>query len=113
VEDGGQILQQVLFFGLLILGLYLLAVRPQRARAKALARVRAAVEVGSRVITTAGIHATVITIEGDEVVLEIAPDVRVRFARLAVVALLQPTEPTEPTGPTEPTKPTEPTGGDR
>lgn len=104
MDDGGQVLQQVLFLGLLVLGLYLLAIRPQRARAKALARVRAAVEVGSRVITTAGIHATVITIEDDEVLLDIAPDVHVRFARLAIVALLEPTGPTRLTGPTGPAK---------
>lgn len=93
MDNGGQVLQQVLFFGLLVLGLYLLAVRPQRARAKALSRVRAAVKVGSRVITTAGIHATVTAIADDEVVLEIAPDVQVRFARLAVVGLLEPAGP--------------------
>jgi len=104
VEDGGQVLQQVLFFGLLILGLYLLAVRPQRARAKALARVRTAVEVGSRVITTAGIHATVIALADDEVLLEIAPDVQVRFARLAVVALLEPPPTPEPPPAPEPAK---------
>ncbi len=56
---GGQALQQLLFFALLVFGLYVLAIRPQRTRAKALAQVRAALEPGRRVMTTAGIHATV------------------------------------------------------
>lgn len=88
--DDGQVLQQLLFFGLLIFGLYLLAIRPQRARARALAQVRASVRPGSRVITTAGIHATVVAIEEDEdvLVLEIAPGVHVRFVSAAVVRIV-------------------------
>jgi preprotein translocase subunit YajC len=93
VDGGGQALQQVLFFGLLILGLYLLAIRPQRARAKALAQVRADLQVGSQVITTAGIYAEVRAIDGDVVTLQVAPGVDVRFATAAVVRLLQPRDP--------------------
>ena len=89
----GQALQQVAFFALLVLGLYVLAIRPQRARARALAEVRAGLSVGSRVITTAGIHATVRAIEGEEVDLELAPGVVVRFAGGSVVRIVEP-EPT-------------------
>jgi len=85
-----EALQQLLFFALLIGGFYLLAIRPQRARAKALVQVRAGLAEGSRVITTAGIHATVVAVEGDEVVLEIAPGVPVRFTSAAVVRVLTP-----------------------
>jgi preprotein translocase subunit YajC len=91
---GGQALQQLLFFALLVFGLYVLAIRPQRARAKALAQVRAALEPGRRVMTTAGIHATVAAVEEGVVVLEVAPGVLVRFADAAVVRLLD-----EPAGP--------------
>jgi preprotein translocase subunit YajC len=94
---GGQALQQVLFFSLLIFGLYVLAIRPQRARARAMAQVRASLAPGRRVITTAGIHATVRSVEPGEVVLEIAPDVLVRFADGAVVRVLDsPGDPQEP-----------------
>ena len=85
---GGPALQQLLFFALLIFGLYVLAIRPQRQRARALAEVRASLAPGSRVVTTAGIHATVRSVEGGEVVLEIAPGVLVRFADGAVVRVL-------------------------
>ena len=99
MDDGGsQVLQQVLFFGLLLLGLYLLAIRPQRARAKALAEVRAGLQVGSRVMTTAGIHGTVVALPGTDgagaaeeagtVLIEVAPGVRIRFATAAVVRIL-------------------------
>ena len=86
--NDGQVLQQVLFFALLLFGLYVLAIRPQRARARALAEAQASVVPGSRVITTAGIHATVAAVEDDVFVLEIAPGVPVRFVRAAVVRVL-------------------------
>ena len=87
--NDGQVLQQILFFGLLAFGLYLLAIRPQRARARALAAVQAAAAPGKRVITTAGIHATVVAVEeGGLLVLEIAPGVHVRFVTAAVVRIL-------------------------
>jgi preprotein translocase subunit YajC len=101
VDDGSQLLQQVLFFALLLFGFYLLAIRPQRARAKAMAEVRSGLQVGSRVMTTAGIHGTVVAIstsdgaaEGadpalaDTVLLEVAKGVHVRFATPAVVRIL-------------------------
>ena len=90
----GAALQQLLFFALLLFGLYVLVIRPQRMRAKALAEVRAALAPGRRVMTTAGIHATVVSVEDGIAVLEVAPGVHVRFADAAVVRLLD-----EPTGP--------------
>ncbi|MDP9466040.1 MAG: preprotein translocase subunit YajC [Actinomycetota bacterium] len=90
---GDPALQQLLFFALLVFGLYVLAIRPQRARARAQAQVRAALEPGRRVMTTAGIHASVVAVEGSVVVLEVAPGVHVRFADAAVVRLLD--EPTQ------------------
>ncbi len=91
----GAALQQLLFFALLVFGLYVLAIRPQRARARALAQVRAGLAPGRRVMTTAGIHATVVAVEDGIAVLEVAPGVHVRFADAAVVRMLD--EPTEST----------------
>ncbi len=89
-ESGSAVLQQVAFFALLLIGFYLLAIRPQRTRAKALAEVRAALAPGSRVITTAGIHATVLETGDETVLLEVAPGVHMRFATAAVVRIVEP-----------------------
>ena len=85
-------LQDLAFFAVLALGLYLLMIRPQRARARAIAQVRSGLTVGSTVLTTAGIHATVLDVpeDRDTVLLEVAPGVPVRFASAAVVRILQP-----------------------
>ena len=96
----GQALQQLLFFAILVFGLYLLVIRPQRVRAKALAQVRAALAPGVRVVTTAGIHGTVVAVEDDEVLVEIARGVRVRFMTAAMVRAVPPgTAAADGTGP--------------
>ena len=88
MDGGSAALQQLIFFALLIVGLYFLAIRPQRKRAQALAEVRAGLRPGSRVMTAGGMHGTVTEIDGDTVVLEVAPGVPVRFASAAVVRVL-------------------------
>lgn len=80
--------QDLVFFVFAGLAAWFLLIRPQRARARALQEVREALAVGSRVITTAGLHATVAELDGDTVLLEIAPGVRARFSAGAVVRVL-------------------------
>ena len=80
--------QDLVFFVFAGLAFWFLLIRPQRARAKALQEVREALDVGTRVMTTAGLHATVAAVEGDTVLLEIAPGVQARFAASAVVRVL-------------------------
>jgi preprotein translocase subunit YajC len=84
--------EDILFFVVLLLGLWLLLIRPQRARAKAVAQVRAGLAVGACVMTTAGIHGTVMDLDGDDgtLLLEISPGVPVRFASAAVVRIIEP-----------------------
>ena len=92
--------QDIAFFAVLGLGFYLLLIRPQRARAKALAEVRSGLSVGSRVMTTAGIHATVVEVgDDDTVLLQVSPGVVVRFAAGAVVRILEPDRDASADGP--------------
>lgn len=88
---------------LLLVGLYILLIRPQRSRAKALAKVRESVRPGSQVITTAGLYATVLEVAEDQVlVLEIAPGVHARFASAAVVKVLDDNSAGDGTGDPDP-----------
>ena len=91
--------QDLVFFAFAGLAAWFLLIRPQRARARALQEVREALAVGSRVITTAGLHATVAKLDGDTVLLEIAPGVRARFAAAAVVRVLTDAQPSGPSVP--------------
>ena len=68
-------------FGLL----YFVMIRPQRNRQRQAQQTQNEVMPGSRVRTTAGMYATVVSVEGEDVVLEIAPGVNVRYMRRAIM----------------------------
>ena len=71
----------VVLFGLL----YFVTIRPQRNRQRAAQQTQREVEPGTRVRTTAGMYATVISVEDQDVVLEVSPGVEVRFLRRAIM----------------------------
>ena len=71
----------VALFGLL----YFVMIRPQRNRQRQAAQMQNEVVPGQRVRTTAGMYATVTSIEGDDVVLEVAPGINVRYMRRAIM----------------------------
>jgi len=76
---------------LLALVFFLLIVRPMRERQKqfnALRQMQEALQVGSRVMISSGIHGTIRSIDEDTVGLEVAPDVVVTVARAAVAEVL-------------------------
>jgi preprotein translocase subunit YajC len=68
-------------FGLL----YFVMIRPQRNRQRQAQQMQSGVVPGQRVRTTAGMYATVVSVEGDDVVLEVAPGVNVRYMRRAIM----------------------------
>lgn len=81
---------------LLIAVFYFLLIRPQQRQRRQMANLQQSLEPGSRVMTTAGMLATVVAIEGDEVVLEVAPGVHSRFVRRAIGNIIPPEQPTGP-----------------
>jgi preprotein translocase subunit YajC len=67
---------------------YFLLFRPQRRRQQQQAQMQRQIQPGQRVMTTAGMLATVVAVEDDAVVLEIAPGVETRFVKQAVGQVL-------------------------
>ena len=76
----------VVFIGLI----YFMAIRPGRNRQKKVAQQQNTVLPGARVRTTAGMYATVVAVDGDDVVLEVAPDIEVRYLKRAIMEVLSP-----------------------
>ncbi len=64
--------------------LWFLIVRPQQRRIRDQRAMVLALEVGDDVITSAGIYGTIVDLDGDVAVLEVADGVRLRIARLAI-----------------------------
>jgi len=70
-------------------------IRPQRRRQQAAQQQQRTLTPGAQVRTTAGMYATVTEVDGDDVILEIAPGVEVRMMRRAVMEVVSPGEPEE------------------
>lgn len=79
---------------LIIVVMYFLLMRPQQQKAKQLREMLAALRRGDRVVTGGGIIGTIAKVVNDEEVLvEIADNVRVRIARSTITSVLAKTEP--------------------
>ena len=88
-------------FLVLIVAFYFLILRPARSRQAAQAAVRSKLEPGVEAMTTSGLFGTVTALEGDKVVLEIAPGVQVRFVSAAIASVVAPPTEEGTTGPTQ------------
>ena len=62
-----------------IAAFYLLMIRPQARRRQQAQQKQDSVQPGARVRTTAGMYATVVAVDWDDVILEVAPGVETRF----------------------------------
>jgi preprotein translocase subunit YajC len=74
----------VVLFGLF----YFVMIRPQRNKQRAAQQMQKQAVPGQRVRTTAGMYATVVSSDDQDVVLEIAPGVEARFLRRAIMEVL-------------------------
>lgn len=80
---------------IVVVAFYLLMIRPQQRRKQAAAQQQNTLAPGARVRTTAGMYATVVEVDGDDVLLEIAPGIEVRYMRRAVMDVVSPGETVE------------------
>ncbi len=86
---------------LLIAVFYFLLIRPQQKQRRQVAELQQSVQPGTKVMTTAGLFATVVEVNDDEVVLEVAPGVHSRYVRRAIANVVQPEEPVVPATPAD------------
>ena len=76
------------FLVLLFAVFYFIAIRPQRKRQKEHAEMVGNLQKGDEVVTNSGILGKVIRIEDDYVLLQVAPNVELKFQKAAVHAVL-------------------------
>jgi preprotein translocase subunit YajC len=96
-KSGGFNPTSLILILVVVVGFYMLMIRPQRRRAQQAQQQKAGVQVGARVRTTAGMYATVVDVDDDDVVLEVAPGVEVRYMKRAVMDVVSPGEDTAET----------------
>jgi preprotein translocase subunit YajC len=77
--------------------LYFVLIRPQRRRQFEAQRMLSNLEVGDEVVTAGGIYGEITELREDDVMVEIAPDLRVRVARRAIGSVIRHDEESEAT----------------
>jgi preprotein translocase subunit YajC len=91
-KSGSSSYTFLLLIVLVFIGFYFLMIRPQRRRQQMAQQNQRTLTPGARVRTTAGMYATVSAVDGDDVILEVAPGVDVRYIRRAIVEVISPGE---------------------
>lgn len=71
---------------------YLLIMRPARNRQKQQQQLMSALAPGAQIMTTAGLFGTVISVDDDEITLEVAPGVVLRMVKAAVARVIDPVD---------------------
>jgi preprotein translocase subunit YajC len=84
-SKGGFNPSSLILILVVVVAFYLLMIRPQQRRKQQAAQKQDNVQPGARVRTTAGMYATVVDVDGDDVVLEVAPGIEVRYMKRAVM----------------------------
>jgi len=73
---------------LLVAAFWFILIRPQQKQRREIAQLQSNLASGARVMTGSGLVATVVSLEDDEVVLEVAPGVTNRYVRRAIMRVL-------------------------
>jgi len=74
----GNPMMSLLFFVLIIVIFYYFLMRPQMKRQKEIRKFRETLKKGDKVVTSGGIYGKITDIKENIVMLEIAPDVRIK-----------------------------------
>ena len=91
-KEGGNPLSTLVVLLPLLLLFYFMGIRPGRKRMQQMQQVQTELAPGREVVTTAGLYATVVETDdtAGTVILEVAPGVRARFDRRAVMKIVDP-----------------------
>jgi len=80
----GAVMTQLLFFGAIFAIFYFLLIRPQQRQRKDRESMLGAVKKGDRVVTSSGMHGTVVGLSEQTMTLKVADSVRLDFDRSAL-----------------------------
>ena len=83
-QGGGSAMVQVAFFAAIFAIFYFLLIRPQQKQKKDREAMLSTVKKGDRVVTTGGLHGTVVGLNEQTVTLKVADSVKLDFDRTAL-----------------------------
>ncbi len=85
---GGSMLTALLPFALVFVIFYFLLIRPQRTKQKKHAGMVEALKPGDKIITSGGIHGTIMGVQEDKIELRIASNTKIDISKNAISVIL-------------------------
>ena len=82
---GGGGMMWIMLIAMFVI-MYFFMIRPQNKKQKEIANFRKSLQVNQQVITACGIHGTIKEINDDHVILEIAPNVKIKIDKNSIFA---------------------------
>jgi preprotein translocase subunit YajC len=86
---GGGLVSTLVMFGAIFAIFYFMIIRPQQKRAKEREKLLSNIEKGDKIITNGGVHATIVGLEEKTVLIEIAPNVKIKVERSAIGSVIK------------------------
>ncbi len=88
--SGGVSLHFFIMMGLVFLVFYLLLIRPQRTRQKKHQEMVENLKPGDKIVTSGGIHGTIMGVQKDRIELKIASNVKIDITKTSVAVIPTP-----------------------
>jgi len=89
-SGGGSLISTVVMFGAIFLIFYFMIIRPQQKRAKDREKLLSNMQKGDKVITSAGLHGTIVHIDEKTVLLQVSDNVKLKYERSAIATIIPP-----------------------
>ena len=86
---GGSLISTLIMFGAIFAIFYFMIIRPQQKRAKEREKLLSNIEKGDKIVTSGGVHATIVGIEEKTVMIEIAPNVKIKIERSGIGSVIK------------------------
>ena len=89
--DGGSgsLISTVIMFGAIFAIFYFMIIRPQQKRAKEREKLLSNIEKGDKIVTSGGVHGTIVGLEEKTALIEIATNVKIKIERSAIGSVIK------------------------
>ena len=85
---GSSLVSTIIMFGAIFLIFYFMIIRPQQKRSKEREKMLSNVQKGDKVVTSGGMHGTVVHIEEKTVLVQVSDNVKLKFERGAITSVI-------------------------
>jgi preprotein translocase subunit YajC len=86
-QGGGGLMTTLIMFALIFFIFYFMIIRPQQKRTKEREKLLGNLKKGDKVVTSGGIHGTIVSLEDKTVLVQIADNVKVKVERGSVASV--------------------------